>query len=99
MASARRDFRLTSQIEHPVADEPPWSETLTDYDQCHLVTYLRLLDADQDGADWREATRLVLGRDPDQAPDLGRRCWESHLARARWMTQTGYRHLLASRTP
>lgn len=38
---------MTSQIEHPVADEPPWSETLTDYDQHHLVTYLRLLDADQ----------------------------------------------------
>lgn len=88
---------MTSQIEHPVADEPPWSETLTDYDQSHLLTYLRLLDADQDGADWREATRLVLGRDPDPAPELARRCWETHLARARWMTRTGYRHLLGPR--
>jgi hypothetical protein len=27
---------------------------LTGYDQEHLVTYLRLLDADAEGADWRE---------------------------------------------
>lgn len=87
---------MTPQFEHPVADEAPWSETLTDYDQRHLMTYLRLLDADQAGADWREAARLILGRDPQHAPDLSRRCWETHLARARWMTQTGYRDLLTA---
>ncbi|KQY28329.1 hypothetical protein ASD21_15855 [Caulobacter sp. Root1455] len=86
---------MTSQLQHPVADEAPWSQTLTDYDQRHLVTYLRLLDADQDGADWREASLLILGRDARQAPDLSRRCWETHLERARWMTRAGYRHLLA----
>jgi hypothetical protein len=30
---------------------------LTDYDRAHLVTYLRLLDAD--AADWREAARPI----------------------------------------
>ncbi|MBU4433894.1 MAG: DUF2285 domain-containing protein [Alphaproteobacteria bacterium] len=87
---------MTSQLEHFVADEAPWSEILTDYDERHLMTYLRLLDADQEGADWREAARLVLGRDCEQSPDLSRRCWETHMARARWMTQTGYRDLLAA---
>jgi hypothetical protein len=38
---------------------------------------------------------LILGRDARQAPDLSRRCWETHLERARWMTRAGYRHLLA----
>lgn len=77
-----------------MADEPPWSETLTDYDQCHLVTYLRLLDADSAGTDWRQAARLVLRRDVDADGESARACWESHIRRARWMTKTGYRLLL-----
>lgn len=76
-----------------LADEAPWSEGLTDYDLAHLPLYLRVLDAHRDRADWREAARLVLGRDPQA---LGTRsCWESHLRRAEWMTTTGYRLLAA----
>ena len=29
----------------------------------HLVTYLRLLDADAEGADWREVAKIVLNVD------------------------------------
>jgi len=53
-----------------------------------------LLDADTEGADWREVARIVLHIDPDQEPDRARRAFESHLARAKWMTQHGYRHVL-----
>lgn len=81
------------QLEPDIADEVVWSETLTDYDLEHLAVYLRLLDAEQEGADWREAANLLLRRDPDAAN--ARRCWESHIERARWMTHTGYRLLLA----
>lgn len=35
----------------PVADCPPESSTITDYDKQHLVTYLRLLDADAAAVD------------------------------------------------
>ncbi len=87
---------MTPELEPQAAEEAPQSEALTDYDLDHLVTYLRLLDAERDGADWREATLAILGRDPAAAPDLCRRCWETHLARARWMTTTGYRRLLAA---
>jgi hypothetical protein len=59
-----------------------------------MVTYLRILDADQEGADWREVSRVVLHVDPEQDADRARRTFESHLARAKWMTQVGYRHLL-----
>jgi len=38
-----------------------------------LVTYLRLLDADAEGADWREVTRVVLHLDPEQESDRARR--------------------------
>jgi hypothetical protein len=31
---------------------------LTTYDEEHLVTYLRLLDADAEGADWRDVARV-----------------------------------------
>jgi hypothetical protein len=67
---------------------------LTDYDWLHRVTYLRLLDAEAESADWREVARIVLHLDPDGEPDRTHRIWESHLARARWMTTAGYRHLL-----
>ena len=68
--------------------------TLTDYDRQHFVTYLRLLDADSEGADWREVARIVLHIDPDREPARARTAFDSHLARAKWMTEHGYRHLL-----
>jgi hypothetical protein len=38
---------------------------LTDYDDEYITTYLRMLDAAAEGADWREVARIVLHRDPD----------------------------------
>jgi hypothetical protein len=78
----------------PVADTAPDSEVLTRYDEEHLVTYLRLLDADAEGADWAEVACLVLHIDPSREPERARRAWETHLARAKWMTEHGDRHLL-----
>ena len=43
-----------------VADTPPTAGTLTAYDEEHLITYLRLLDADAEGADWAEVARIVF---------------------------------------
>jgi hypothetical protein len=55
---------------------------------------MRLLDADAEGADWREVARIVLHIDPDREPDRVRQAFESHLARAKRMARNGYRHLL-----
>ena len=85
-------------LDPPVADQAPTADGLTDYDHEHLVTYLRLLDADAEGADWAEVARIVLHIDPSGEPDRARRSWESHLARAKWMTTHGYRHLLEGGT-
>lgn len=82
-----------------VADEAPKAPTLTAYDQDHLVTYLRLLDAEADGADWREVARLVLHIDAGSEPERARRAFDTHLARARWMTEQGYRDLLRGGAP
>jgi hypothetical protein len=77
-----------------VADIVPSADTLTPYDKDHLVTYLRLLDANTQGADWTEAARIVLGMDPEHEPQRARAVWESHLERAKWMTTHGYKDLL-----
>ena len=81
----------------PVAEAPPASEHLTDYDRRHLKTYARLLDAAAEQAAWQEVAAIVLGLDPAAEPDRSRRVHEAHLDRARWMTQVGYRDLLAGR--
>jgi hypothetical protein len=77
-----------------VADLAPDEPALTAYDEQHAVTYVRLLDAEADNADWREVARIVLQIDPGLDPDGARRTFESHLVRAKWMARHGYRHLL-----
>jgi hypothetical protein len=62
------------------------------------VTCLRLLDADAASADPREVARIVLRVDPDPEPDRARQAFDTHLARAKWMTGPGYRHLLRGPT-
>lgn len=84
-------------LDPPVADTAPDVEVLTPYDEEHLVTYLRVLDAEAEGADWTEVAQLVLHIDPSRESARARRAWESHLARAKWLTENGYRHLLRGR--
>lgn len=80
-----------------IADSAPSNSIVTVYDEDHLVAYLRLLDADAEGADWCEVARTVLHLDPEQEPARARRAYDSHLARARWMMKYGYRLLLRGR--
>lgn len=75
-------------------DRAPADDHITAYDECHFVTYLRILDAENEGADWREVASVVFGIDAATQPDRARQVHDSHLARARWMTARGYRHLL-----
>jgi len=89
----------TPPLDPDVADTAPTDSILTPYDHEHLITYLRLLDADAAAADWREVARIVLHRDPGREPDRARRVFESHLARAKWMTEHGYRQLLRGGEP
>jgi hypothetical protein len=79
-----------SDFDLPIADEAPNSSTLTNYDEQHLLTYLRLLDAHAEGAEWDEAALLVLHIDPIRQPARARRAWESHFARAKWLVEHGY---------
>jgi hypothetical protein len=73
---------------------PPAADGITDYDKSHLVTYLRLLDADADGAGWQEVASVVLGLDVACNVETAERTYRNHLDRAKWMTTNGYAHLL-----
>jgi hypothetical protein len=86
-------------LDPEVADLAPDEPTLTPYDQQHAVTYVRLLDAEKDNADWREVARIVLHIDPHTDFARARSCYESHLARAKWAARHGYRHLLSRGWP
>jgi len=85
---------VSAELDPDVADEAPSGPAITTYDEQHYVTYMRLLDASRDKADWTEAARIVLHRDPVTEEARTRRCWESHLARAQWLSKGGYRKIL-----
>lgn len=82
------------QATQTFLDEPPSGETLTSYDREHMKLYMRLLDAERNGADWREAVGILFGLDPVQDPERCRHIHAAHLARAKWMTEHGYRELV-----
>ena len=58
--SVARSAMQTAPLDPDVADTAPSNPVLTVYDEEHLITYLRLLDAEVDGADWRDVARIVL---------------------------------------
>ena len=71
------------RLDPDVADTAPADSVLTVYDEEHVNTYLRLLDADADGADWRDVARVVLHLDPEHESDRARSAFDSHLSRAK----------------
>ncbi len=87
-------MRVPVELDPDVDDEAPTGDALTVYDEQHFVTYLRLLDAKAEGADWKEVAQIVLHRDPVADELRTRRCWQSHLERAQWLSRKGYRKIL-----
>lgn len=62
---------------------------MTTYDEQHVITYIRLLQAEGQGADWREVARIVLHIDPEREPGRALNAYQTHLARAKWVTEQG----------
>ncbi|MBR1187378.1 DUF2285 domain-containing protein [Bradyrhizobium sp. AUGA SZCCT0160] len=76
-------------VDPDVADVAPTDSVLTTYDEQHVLTYARLLQAENEGADWREVARIILHIDPVREPDRARNAYLSHLKRAKWVTEQG----------
>jgi hypothetical protein len=77
------------QLDPDVVDVAPNEPVLTAYDEQHVVTYIRLLQPEGEGADWCEVARVVLHIDPERELDRARTAYQSHLARAKWVTEQG----------
>ena len=97
VGSSRNTASLATKPPPPVADTAPSEPRITDYDRSHIATYLRLLDAAADGAPWDEVARIVLGLNTEADAAAARAIFDSHLARARWISAHGYRDLLQRR--
>jgi len=82
----------------PISDLAPQGDDLTDYDHAHMTLYLRLFDAAESGASLQEVSQILFGLDADKEPERAQKIYDSHLARARWMTEHGYRKLLEGDT-
>ena len=76
-------------LDPDIADAAPNESAMTTYDEQHVVTYIRLLQADSEGADWREVARMVLHIDSERDLDRARNAYLSHLQRAKWVTEQG----------
>lgn len=87
-------MELPTALDSEIDDEAPTAATITPYDERHFITYLRLLDAAAQNIGWRKVARDILRHDPIRHRGRAKRCWASHLARAQWMSQQGYRQLI-----
>ncbi len=87
-------MRVSVELDPDVNDVAPTGDKITTYDERHFVTYLRLLDAKAEDADWKEVARIVLHRDPVAEEVRSFRCWQSHLERAQWLSREGYKRIL-----
>ena len=87
---------MPQSVRTPIADTAPEAETVTAYDRDHIKLYVRLLDAERAGASCEEVSSVLFGIDAKSEPERARRVHASHLARAHWMTEHGYRDLLTS---
>nr|WP_284699565.1 hypothetical protein [Sphingomonas lycopersici] len=73
----------------PLQPIAPSGEAVLDYDRRNLLTYAELLDAADAGIGWEEGSLDILGIDSVADADRARRCWDSHLERARWIVGDG----------
>jgi hypothetical protein len=60
----RENAHAEASLDPNVADLAPADPAVATYDDVHIITYLRLLDADAEGADWRDVSGIVLRIDP-----------------------------------
>lgn len=77
-----------------LADQPPWADELTAYDETHFTLYMRLLDAVAAKAAEPEICVELLDIDPEREPARAQKRFESHLRRAHWFLGDGSRHLV-----
>ena len=67
----------------------PTNTEFTEYDRCQMITYARLLDAERYGAKHYETPDQILDIPDTCNPEIALVCWQTHLARAKWIIGDG----------
>lgn len=91
-----QDYDDKSVTKHSYQDIPPPGDEPTSYDRAQLRLYLRLLDADAEGADWREVVDILFKIDLNTELERAKQVHASHLRRAKWLSDSGYLTILRS---
>ena len=81
-------------VDAGIEAEAPSDCPLTLYDRKHFLTYARLIDAANEGVEWKLAVSSILQRDVVGDPDAAKFCYDSHMARARWIASEGLKGIL-----
>ncbi len=82
---------MTSASFPAIVGVVPWDDKVTAYDEAHFACYVQLLDAVAANLAEDEMCQSILKLQPS---DHARTILRSHVKRARWMTENGYRQLL-----
>lgn len=97
-AAARLRRKAPKSAAQAFAEKAPRSPTITAYDEAHFAIYLRLLDATSKAASEDTMLDIILDAAPGMNRDKARRALLSHLKRAVWMSDEGYRSLLGKKS-
>ena len=76
---------------------PPISDMITDYDREHFTTYFIILDCAAVRAPWNHAAKQLRDQGMPRDRRKAKAVHDAHLARARWMTEEGWKLLMAER--
>ncbi len=71
----------------------PSDDVITKYDRMHFQQYVKLLDALAAGKDFDEMCECILKIDPTKDRAKAHRTLESHIKRARWISDKGFRQI------
>lgn len=76
-----------------IVDEVPWSKEFTLYDEAQFALYMRVLTAVREFTPEDQICSSILGVDAAKEPERAKKCFDSHLKRALWLTNEGI-HLI-----
>lgn len=96
-ATARLRRKAPQRAARPLAERAPRSPTITAYDEAYFAIYLRLLDAKSKAASEDAMLAIIFDAAPGMNRDKALRALVSHLKRAVWMSDEGYRGLLSKK--
>jgi hypothetical protein len=86
-------------VKMDIADEVPWSEEFTPYDEAQFGLYMRVLNALRAFMPKDQICTRILGIDAAKEPERAQKRLDSHLKRAIWLTNEGLHLIFPDKCP